>query len=107
MAIFAASTQTTTSVGNSATQVFNSNASFVASGASVTNVTVVNAGSVDCFLGQSGVTSSTGLRLPAGAQVTFHNWSYPKNTAAANIYAITASGTTTVLSGLATVDATA
>lgn len=106
MSLFSAATQTTTSVPNSATQVFNSNASFVAAGASVTNVTVMNAGAVDCFLGQSGVTSSTGLRLPAGAQVTFHNWSYPKNTAAANIYAITASGTTTVVTGLATVDAT-
>lgn len=106
MGLFASATQTNTSVGNSATQVFNSNASFVATGASVTNVTVINTGSVDCFLGQSGVTSSTGLRLPAGAQVTFHNWSYPKNTSAANIYAITASGTTLVVSGLATVDAT-
>lgn len=106
MAIFAAPTQTTTSVGNSATQVFNSNASFVATGASVTNVTLVNAGTVDCFVGQSGVTATTGLRLPAGAQLTFHNWSYPKNTAAANISAITSSGTTTVLSALATVDAT-
>jgi hypothetical protein len=64
------------------------------------NPTVINTGSNTIYLGQSGVTSSTGLKVAPGAQVTLSGTEEA-------IYAICASGHTpsTTLAGLATVDA--
>lgn len=107
MAIFAnsAATQTTT-VTNSATQIFNTSATGIPVGAALKKLTVMNTGSVNVYLGQSGVTSSTGLLLAPGQQVTYNNsWSYVRGSATGNVYAITASGTCTVVAGLATVNA--
>lgn len=103
MAIFASASTKTTSVGNSATLVFDSNNSAFAAGATLRDVTIQNTGSVSVYLGTSSVTSSTGLLLAAGQQITFNRQSFAVNTSANNIYAITASGTSTVVTGLATV----
>ena len=62
-------------------------------------------GTVTIYLGQSAVTAVTGLALPAGAQVTFNGWSYAQGAAGGNVYAITASGTSSAIAGLATVAA--
>lgn len=105
MAIFAAVTETSTAVSTSAVEVFNSNNSVFASGATLHDPVLINQGPSDVFVGQSGVSATTGLRLPAGAQMSFNGWAFAKNTANANIYAICASGgSATVVSGLGTVD---
>lgn len=106
MAIFANSAATqTTSVGNSATEVFNPSASGIPSGVTLYDVTLINTGTVTVYLGQSAVTAVTGLQLAAGQQVTYNHESFAQGTAANAIYAITSSGTTSVLAGLATVAA--
>jgi hypothetical protein len=105
VAIFAAGTATTTSVGNSATKVFDVTSSNWADGATLTNVTVLNTGTVTAFIGIAAVTA-TGLRLAPGQQLTIYGYSYVKGNTAGDIYAITASGTTTIETGLSTVNAT-
>lgn len=105
MAIFAnsAATQTTASVGNTATQIYNTSATGIPTGVTLHDLTVVNTGSTTIYLGQSAVTAVTGLALPAGAQVTFNGWSHAQGDATGNVYAITASGTSSAIAGLATV----
>lgn len=62
------------------------------------NPTVINTGANTFYLGQSGVTSTTGLPCAPGDQVTLTGTEVA-------IYAICASGkTSTALTGLATVD---
>lgn len=106
MAIFAnsAATQATASVGTSATQIFNPSASGIPSGASLGDITVINTGSTTFFVGQSTVTASTGLRVPPGAQVTVSGFGAKQGSSTYSIYAITSSGTSSALTGPATVD---
>lgn len=103
MAIFASNTVQTTSVGNSATQVFSTANAAFATGATLKNLTIINTGSVTCFVGIASVTT-TGLRLAPGQQITINGYSYVKGDTNGNVYAITASGTTTIEAGLGTVD---
>jgi len=104
VAIFGNNVQTT-SVGNSATAVFNPNAApFSTLAGPLKDVTIENAGSVTVYLGGSTVTTATGLPLASGVQVTFEGSSTPAGSGGTAIYAITASGTATVVSGLATVN---
>lgn len=105
MAIFAAGSVQTTTATNSATKVFDANSSKYAAGATLTNVTLVNTGSTTCFIGIAAVTT-TGLRLAAGQQLTIYGYSYTKGDTNGDIYAITASGSTTIQAGLSTVNAT-
>lgn len=106
MAIFANSSATqTASVTNSATLVFDSDASGIPTGASLGDVTVINTGSATIFVGQSTVTASTGLRVPAGAQVTITGFGALQSSTNYDIYAITSSGTSATLAGLATTEA--
>ena len=107
MAVYANSSavQATASVTSSATLIFDSDASGIPTGVTIGDVTVVNTGTVTMFIGQSGVTSSTGLRVPAGAQVTINNFGALQSSTNFDIYGITASGTTSALCGPATVDA--
>lgn len=99
-------------VTNSATQVYSSTSVTVGSttytfpaGVVLHDLTIINTGSTTCYLGSSTVTSSTGLPLKPGEQLTIQG----QVTAATsgvlgwNIYAITASGTTTMEASLATV----
>jgi hypothetical protein len=105
MAIFSSGSVQTTTVTNSATKVFDTTSSLYATGATLTNLTLVNTGSTTCFVGIASVTT-TGLRLAAGQQLTIYGYSYAKSDTTGDVYAITASGTTTIQAGLATVDAT-
>lgn len=107
MAIFANSAATqTAAVTNSATLVFDSDASGIPTGAVIGDVTVVNTGATTFFVGQSTVTSSTGLRVPPGAQVTIAGFGAVQTSTNYDIYAITASGTSSSLAGPATTDIT-
>lgn len=119
MAIFAASPpayQTTASVGSSATQIYNTTSvttgghtySFP-TGVTLSELTIVNTGSVTCFVGTSAVTAATGTPLRSGEQLTIRGSNHVQAESGAtswNLYAITSSGTTSVEAGLATVDAT-
>lgn len=105
MAIFGSNIQTT-SVGNSAAAVFNPNAApFSTLAGPLKDVTIENTSStVTVYLGQSGVTSSTGLPLPPGDQITYEGFSTATGSGGTALYAITASGTAVVVAGLATVN---
>lgn len=107
MAIFAnsAATQTTASVANTATQIYNTSASGIPTGAVIGDIIVENTGTVTFFLGQSAVTAVTGLRVPPGAQVVIVGFGSTQGSANFNLYAITASGTSSAMVGPATVDA--
>ena len=59
-----------------------------AAGTGRADVTIFNSGTNTVFLGASGVTSSTGIHLLAGANITL--------TTQSAIYAITASGSSTI-----------
>ena len=101
MGIFAASTATVTTVTNSATKIFDSTSSKFATGAHLTDLTVINTGTTTCFVGIAAVTV-TGLRLAPGQQIVINGYNYVKGDTTGDVYAITASGTTTVETGLAT-----
>lgn len=105
MAIFSSGSVQTTTVTNAATKIFDSTSSLYATGAALTNLTIVNVGSTTCFVGIAAVTV-TGLRLAPGQQLTIYGYSYVKGDTTGDVYAITASGTTSIQAGLATVDAT-
>ena len=99
-------------VTNSATQIYSSTSVTVGSttytfptGSVLHDITIINTGTVTCYLGSSSVTSSTGLPLAPGQQATIQG-TVTAATAGVlgwNIYAITASGTTTTQASLATV----
>lgn len=104
MPIYGSNVQTT-SVGNSAAAVFNPNASpYSTLAGPLKDPIIENTGSVTVYLGQSGVTSSTGLPLLSGQQVTYNGFSTPAGSGGTALYAITASGTSTVTVGLATIN---
>jgi hypothetical protein len=119
MAIFNSSTpsfQGPTSVTSSATQIYNTTGTPIASptvdfpaGAALSEITVVNTGTVTCFVGTSAVTAATGLVLKSGEQLTIRGAGHvaaETGTSSWNLYAITSSGSTSVIASLATVDAT-
>ena len=82
-----------TVVTNSATQVYS------ASGlTSPANLVVQNQGTAIVYVGGGTVTTTSGVPLPPGNQMTV------SGSAALAVWAITASGTATVVAGLATVD---
>ncbi len=69
------------------------------------DVTLVNAGTNTCFLGQSAVTlgPANGLPLQAGAQITIQGSTFTSGSTTGTIYACCGAGTaTTVLADLAT-----
>ena len=104
MPIFGSNTKSN-SVGNSAVEVFNPNAApFSTLTGPLKDPIIENTGSVTVYLGQSGVTSSTGLPLLAGQQITYNGFSTPTGASGTGLYAITASGTSTVVVGLATIN---
>lgn len=106
MAIFSSGSVQTTTVTNSATKVFDTASNKYATGAALTNLTLVNTGATTCFIGIAAVTV-TGLRLAAGQQITIYGYNYTAGSGTAgDVYAITASGTTTIEAGLSTVNAT-
>jgi hypothetical protein len=107
MAIFANSSAVqSTAVPNSATLIFDADASGIPTGATIGDVTVINTGSVTMFIGSSSVSTTTGLRVPAGAQVTINNFGALQSSTTFDIYAIASSAAgTTALAGPATVDA--
>lgn len=101
MAIFAngAATQATASVGTSATLVFDADASGITAGITIGDITVINTGSVTMFVGQSGVTATTGLRVPPGASWSSNGLGALQSSTNYDVYAITSSGTTSALAG--------
>lgn len=101
MAIFASGGVQTTTVTNSATKVFDTTSSLYTTGATLTDVTLVNVGTTTCFVGIAAVTT-TGLRLAPGQQLTITGYKYVKGNTLGDVYAITASGTTVIEAGLAT-----
>ena len=103
MAIFATSAATqTTLVNTSGELVFDTDASGVPTGASLPDVTIVNAGTVTCYVGQAAVSGTQGFPLLAGQQMLIRGYLGNQASTAGDIYAITAAGTTTVRTGLAT-----
>jgi hypothetical protein len=117
MAIFVTSApalQGPTTVTSSATQIFNTTGTPIGSPASPTEftagvnlgaLTVTNTGTVACWVGASSVTDATGVPLQAGESFTIENGKHlaaESGTKSWNLYAITASGTTTVEAALAT-----
>jgi hypothetical protein len=103
--IFNASAATqTTAVTNSATLIFDADATGIGTNATIGDVVVINAGATTMFIGQSGVTSSTGLRVPPGGQWSSNAFGAIQSSTNYDIYAITASGTTTAIAGPATLD---
>lgn len=105
MAIFAAGSVQVVTVANTATKIFDTTSAKYATGATLTGLTIINTGSTTIFLGSSSVTAATGLRLAAGQQITYNGYSYLKSNTVGDVYAITASGTSTTEAGLATVRA--
>ena len=92
MAIFE-SGGTTTSVTNSATQVF-----AAAGYTSPAGLVIQNQGTALIWVGGGTVTTTSGVPVPAGQQLYVAG-------PAQNCWAITAAGTSTVLAGLATLSA--
>lgn len=97
MALFAngpatQTTSVTTTSGTATAQIFNTAAAGVTG--TLRNVLVVNAGTVTIYVGGgTAVTSTTGMPVAAGAQLLLEG-------SAINLYALTASGTSTVIAGL-------
>lgn len=105
MAFFANSSATQTAApGTAATLVFDTDASGIGSAAVLPDVAVSNTGTVNIFLGGASVGTTTGLRLLPGATCLLQGQSASQSSTAGDIYACTASGTSTTLAGLATVD---
>ena len=97
MAIFSSAVQTT-AVTQTAAAVFARNASGLSG--TITNPEVQNVGPNIIYLGQSGVTSSTGLEVQVGASCVLPGYSHLTTDATGDIYAICASGkTATVIAG--------
>jgi hypothetical protein len=73
------------------------------------SLTIMNTGPVTCFYGQSGITASTGTPLNPGEQVTIRGVGHVAKEVGAtswNLYAITASGSTSITASLDTVEGT-
>lgn len=105
MAIFASSPAVqTTTVTNSATLIFDTDASNIPAGVTLHDVTIINTGTVNIYLGGSTVTAATGLQLQPGAQITYDGYSHVTTDSTGDIYAITSSGSAVALAGLATVN---
>lgn len=82
-----------TAVPNSATLVFNTAASGIPTGVVLRDVTLVNAGTVNVFVGGSAVTTTTGLLVAPGQQVTVTGYSHAQGDTAGNVYAIASAAT--------------
>lgn len=110
MALFATgvASQSTTlpSGGTTATIVWDPNSTALAAlspAVTLKDVTLLNAGANLCWLGQSSVTTTTGVPLSPGQQVTIQGSTYTSGSTTGRIYAICGAGTaTTVLADLAT-----
>lgn len=115
MAVFNATypaVQTTASVGTSATAIYNTTTYTPPGGSALTfptgvtlkDVTIVNTGTVNMFVGGSTVTTATGLLCPAnGGQVSIRNWN--QATGGGNVlYGVVASGSTSAEVSLAVYD---
>lgn len=116
MAVFggtAPAVQGPTTVTSSATQIFNTTGTPISSpsvnftaGVNLGTLTLINTGQANCWVGTSSVTATTGLLLKPGEQLTIQNGTHIAAESGAatswNLYAITASGTTTVEAALAT-----
>lgn len=106
MATFTASgaTYQVTTVASTATQIYNTlgpSSTGITSGTQLTNLTVTNSGSVTVYLGSSSVTAATGLVLLAGQSIVIQGTPVAAASGAVwNLYAITASGTSVVETGL-------
>lgn len=102
MAIFAngVATQTTASVGNTSVKIFNASLSGIPTGAAIGDVTVINTGSTTIFVGSfTGVTAITGVRVPPSGQLTINGFGAVQGSTNYDIYAITASGTSSTIVG--------
>lgn len=120
MAIFNSSTpsfQGPTSVTSAATQIYSTTGTPISSpavdfptGTALAGITVINTGTVTCWVGTSSVTATTGLVLKSGEQVTISNGNghvaAESGASSWNLYAITSSGTTTVEASLVSLTVT-
>jgi hypothetical protein len=108
MAIFATGSVQSSAVADTSSKVFDTTSSLYATGAYLTNLTIVNTGANSIYVGSfTGVTAITGLLLNPGSQLTFHGYSHVKGDTTGDVYAICASGkASSVKIGLATVDGT-
>jgi hypothetical protein len=74
-------------------------------GVALRDLTILNTGSITCFVGTSTVTATTGVPLRGGEQLTIQSSLHTQGESGAtswNLYAITASGTTTIEASLGT-----
>lgn len=109
---------TAATVTTAATQVYNTtgfqpvgaaSAFNFPAGVTLSEVTIINTGAVTCWVGSSSVSGTQGIPLKPGEQLTIrgngHLAAESGNTSW-NLWAITASGSTTIEASLATVEAT-
>lgn len=109
MAIFDAGSpayQTTASIGGTAVLVWSGTFTALAGispAVTVRDITVVNTGANNLWVGGSSV-STVGMFLPPGGQLTVQGWSATSNTTTRDVYAVAASGaaTSSTAAGLAT-----
>jgi hypothetical protein len=99
--------QATATVGGTAVLVWTGTFTALAAispAVTVRDVTVINTGANQCWVGGTSVSVSTGLWLAPGAQVTVQGWSATSNTTLHDVYAISVSGAlaTSTAAGLAT-----
>lgn len=77
-----------------------------ATGTALSAITVINTGAVTCYVGNSSLTTAVGIPLKAGEQLTISNGNghiaAESGVTSWNLYAITASGSTTVEVSLVT-----
>lgn len=109
MAIFDAGSpayQTTATVGGTAVRIWSGTFTALAGispAVTLRDITILNTGANTLFIGGSSV-ATTGLALPAGAQVTIQGWTATSNTTTNDIFAIAVSGAaaSSTAAGLAT-----
>lgn len=111
MAIFntsAPANQGPVAVTSTATQIFNTQGTPISAptdlfpaGTNLAQLTMINVGSNNCWIGTSSVTATTGLLLKPGEQLTIENGVHPAAESGAattwNLYAICASTLTTTI----------
>lgn len=108
MAIFSSGSVQSSAVADTSSKVFDTTSSKYATGAALTNITLVNTGANSIYVGSfTGVTAITGVLVGAGSQLTIYGYNHVKSDTTGDIYAICASGkASSVQVGLSTVNGT-
>lgn len=112
MGIFNATgaTYQVTTVTSSATQIYNTlgpSSTGITAGTALANLTIVNSGTVNVFLGSSSVTAATGLVLFPGQTLVIQGSTVAAGSGSLwNLYGITSSANNVVEVGLSSIVST-